>query len=662
MADIQLEDALEALGVPKSGQYASATQGQKADTAVQPQELQEVADSIPTSPSDIGAATSAQGVKADSAVQPDALAAVAATIPDSPGDIGAATAAQGAKADSAIQQAQLDAAIATRATSAQGAKADSAIQQDALDAAIATRATAEQGAKADTAIQPTTLPSSLQPALDAIGVKRAALSKTSSMVSRAVSVSQGRRAVRPYLDGLTAQAKGVWDLVRARSAYNGPCCRVRRVSDSALLDIGFLADNVVDTDAMIAFAGASSLKLVTLYDQSGTAANVYDATQATASLQPNIDFTWLRNGMPTIYFANAPSQQFLAIPSALTIAATNNCAAFAAIGNFSTRVGGTPFCLGTTGQFELSLLPSSAFSVQPKVNGVALNFGNPNMATIPNANGCVVGLNSLPTGTNPFYYYRNDTFFQRVVAANIATAGGKICALGPLDFYGLCVFDGAPSIAEALQLQYAMTRTHQCVLTPKANIVLCGDSLVASAVANNHNYIKALANYLPPNISIINVGLGGQTLQSEAGEVSNRATGLFRAGIPNIAINWGGVNDITLTPTITPETLYSYMSTWQTAMKAAGFIAIQGLLYNRAVTGSYTSAMQATRIAYNNLLRANYGPGKFLAGIIDPELEPTFATLLAADSGDNLHLNTQGYGKAAPLLFDEIADKLYGLV
>ena len=59
-------------------------------------------------------ATAAQGAKADSAVQPGDLATVATTgsyddladrptIPSTPGDIGAATAAQGALADSAIQ-------------------------------------------------------------------------------------------------------------------------------------------------------------------------------------------------------------------------------------------------------------------------------------------------------------------------------------------------------------------------------------------------------------------------------------------------------------------------------------------------------------------------------------------------------------------------------
>jgi hypothetical protein len=69
---------------------------------------------IPSVPSDIGAATAAQGAKADSAVQPGSLAGVATTgsyddlidkpfIPSSPGDINAATAVQGALADTAVQ-------------------------------------------------------------------------------------------------------------------------------------------------------------------------------------------------------------------------------------------------------------------------------------------------------------------------------------------------------------------------------------------------------------------------------------------------------------------------------------------------------------------------------------------------------------------------------
>lgn len=92
--------------------FATAEQGAKADTAVQPEDLGNYAlkSEVPSSPADIGAATAAQGAKADTALQPGALNgyALKSDIPQSPADLGAATAAQGAKADTAVQPADLD--------------------------------------------------------------------------------------------------------------------------------------------------------------------------------------------------------------------------------------------------------------------------------------------------------------------------------------------------------------------------------------------------------------------------------------------------------------------------------------------------------------------------------------------------------------------------
>ena len=110
--------------------FATAAQGEKADTAVQPADLDDYAlkTDVPDTPADIGAATAAQGAKADTAVQsvngakPDSSGNVQLDLttgtvrsvngkdPDgsgnvhlSAGDVGAATAAQGQKADSAVQ-------------------------------------------------------------------------------------------------------------------------------------------------------------------------------------------------------------------------------------------------------------------------------------------------------------------------------------------------------------------------------------------------------------------------------------------------------------------------------------------------------------------------------------------------------------------------------
>ena len=90
------------------GSYATAAQGSKADSAVQPGDLGTAAST------DITAyATAAQGAKADSAVQPGDLGTAASTdatdyaAADHNHDGSYATAAQGSKADSALQPGDL---------------------------------------------------------------------------------------------------------------------------------------------------------------------------------------------------------------------------------------------------------------------------------------------------------------------------------------------------------------------------------------------------------------------------------------------------------------------------------------------------------------------------------------------------------------------------
>jgi hypothetical protein len=69
---------------------------------------------------------------------------------------------------------------------------------------------------------------------------------------------------------------------KLRSAYGGPCMRVRRSSDSTQQDIGFLG-NVLDQAALLAFVGAGSGYVITLYDQGPAARHL---TQADPLKQP----------------------------------------------------------------------------------------------------------------------------------------------------------------------------------------------------------------------------------------------------------------------------------------------------------------------------------------------------------------------------------------
>jgi hypothetical protein len=66
------------------------------------------------------------------------------------------------------------------------------------------------------------------------------------------------------------------------------CIRVRRSSDNAEQDIGFVSNTpnaLIDTTALLSFVGANNGFVVTWYDQSTTGHNF---TQSTGSLQPQI--------------------------------------------------------------------------------------------------------------------------------------------------------------------------------------------------------------------------------------------------------------------------------------------------------------------------------------------------------------------------------------
>ena len=79
------------------------------------------------------------------------------------------------------------------------------------------------------------------------------------------------------------------------------CIRVRRSSDNAEQDIGFVG-NDLDTASLLSFVGANDGFVTTWYDQSG---NSRDAVNATAATQPRIVNSGVletKNTKPAIYF------------------------------------------------------------------------------------------------------------------------------------------------------------------------------------------------------------------------------------------------------------------------------------------------------------------------------------------------------------------------
>jgi hypothetical protein len=92
------------------------------------------------------------------------------------------------------------------------------------------------------------------------------------------------KVLNTLLLDLYPNAAVAYSLRKLRNTYTGNAIRVRRSSDNAEQNIGFIG-NDLDTVSLLSFVGAGNGFVTTWYDQSG---NSKDATQATAANQPRI--------------------------------------------------------------------------------------------------------------------------------------------------------------------------------------------------------------------------------------------------------------------------------------------------------------------------------------------------------------------------------------
>lgn len=114
---------------------------------------------------------------------------------------------------------------------------------------------------------------------------------------------------QPLLLDLFPNASVAYSLRKLRTAYLGSAIRVRRSSDNAEQDFGFIGNNL-DTASLLTFCGVGNGFVTTWYDQSGNANN---STQATASNQARIVLAGtvitdpITNKTSTIWISNAYS-------------------------------------------------------------------------------------------------------------------------------------------------------------------------------------------------------------------------------------------------------------------------------------------------------------------------------------------------------------------
>lgn len=127
------------------------------------------------------------------------------------------------------------------------------------------------------------------------------------------------------------QAAAAYSVRKLRFGYTGQCIRIRRSSDNAETDIGFLSSGDIDAAAITSFLGGSNGFLVTWYDQSGSSNN---ATQSTAARQVRV-YTNKLNTKVALGFDSAPATDSRALMDNPIVYSTGGFYSFSVAGSTS---------------------------------------------------------------------------------------------------------------------------------------------------------------------------------------------------------------------------------------------------------------------------------------------------------------------------------------
>jgi len=390
--------------------------------------------------------------------------------------------------------------------------------------------------------------------------------------------------------------------------WTGACCRIKRSSDSTETDIGFTPAGYMDTVAALAFVGASTLTVVTWYDQSG---NGYNATAS--SNHPTITSGNTISGIQPITFcaANGQGSSKLTIPSGLSVSTQSFSVAQAYASGGGLLNFNSILSIGTQiniwwEKYNGVLQGSSTFTGGDKKKFTPRHGQTDSFILSGDASGKYMRLNGQDQSVGA---YVNAT-------ATGATIGGStLVSTSNIEVFAYVVYDSALSTGDKNSIESAFSTAFKSNIARTSKIIYDGDSITAGYTTGSYHYgwPRVVSSVLGQQAHVVNVAVPGST---SAGCYSNRTqvTGRYDSGFAkNVSVYFAGTNDLDGRAT---GTIVGYGTTvWTTytlpyveAMQAAGFTRV---LVGTAIARNWGGSAQdkldkeAERLVYNQLIRDN---------------------------------------------------------
>lgn len=436
------------------------------------------------------------------------------------------------------------------------------------------------------------------------------------------SVVTGESGAPPIGDSLSG-AEAIYSFKKQRTAYSGSAVRVRRSTDDAEQDIGFVAGEF-DASSFTSFIGAGSGFCTTWYDQSGNGADLVQGTTASQPLiQQDADGYWnLRcNNGPWMQLAS-----FMGTQSASTVHVVwqwpNN-------GTTRTASAGVDFDAG------LSFISPSWTTQQGPVSYISAidNYyqvwgdTKPRHHTFTYSGGnCAITCWDANLGTAA----TNAPSYSRL------TIGKNDFGTAKVNYYELAIW---PSAVSTTTLWNNVKSEYKTMFTFSDFWLVLGDSLTETLFTGpGDNWAqKAFDNMTTPPADRMVIAQGGKRIQDWIDDKADwewYLDNLTITGTKN-AVIWCGTNDIFL-DSIDGTVCWTRAETLIGHLQANGYDNIIGMTQ----LPRSSSSIDAERAYFNTQMKADAD----LADVVelDGNANLTDATNTTYFNGDQVHLKDAG--------------------